>query len=146
MRIFTIGFTQKSAQDFFELLKNSGVETVVDIRLNNTSQLAGFAKYPDIKYFLKAICDIDYVHDTTFAPTEEIMKNYKNKKTDWTQFEKEFNELLNQRNIEEHIKNNYETKDNICLLCSEAQPQKCHRKLTAQKFSEIFNGVQIQHL
>ncbi len=144
--IYTIGFTQKTAQEFFELLKNNNVVLILDIRLNNTSQLAAFAKYPDIKYFLKTICNIDYVYDSMFAPSEEIMKNYKNKKIDWLQYKKDFSELLKQRNINSLIKEKYSSKNNICLLCSEAMPTSCHRQLIAEKFNELFDDIKIIHL
>lgn len=144
--IYTIGFTQKTAQEFFELLKNNGIELVIDIRLNNTSQLAAFAKYPDIQYFLKAICNIEYIHDTVFSPTEDIMKNYKSKKTDWQHYKIEFNDLLKQRNIDYYIKEKYTLNNNICLLCSEAEPERCHRLLIAEKFIKIFIDMKIIHL
>jgi len=144
--IYTLGFTQKTAQEFFELLKKNGIEFVIDIRINNTSQLAAFAKYPDIKYFLKAICNIEYIHDTVFSPTEEIMKNYKSKKTDWQQYKIDFDELLMQRNIENYIKEKYTLNKNICLLCSEAEPERCHRLLIAEKFTEVFKDIKIIHL
>ncbi len=145
-QIYTIGFTKKTAQEFFELLKNNAVAMVLDIRLNNTSQLAAFAKYPDIKYFLNAICNIEYIHDTMFAPSDEIMKNYKNKKIDWPQYKKDFAELLKQRNVDSYIKEKYSSKNNICLLCSEAMPSRCHRQLIAEKFAELFDDVKIKHL
>jgi uncharacterized protein (DUF488 family) len=145
-RIYTIGFTQKTAQEFFELLKNNHVEHVIDIRLNNTSQLAAFAKYPDIKYFLKAICNIEYVHDLDLAPTENIMKEYKNKKIDWQQYEKEFDTLLKQRNIDSYIKEKYSSMNHVCLLCSEATADRCHRQLIAKKFADLFEDVTIKHL
>ena len=144
--IYTIGFTQKTAQNFFELLKNNNIEVVLDIRLNNTSQLAGFAKYPDIKYFLHEICNIDYVHDTEFSPTETTLKKYKKKEIKWEQYVEEFNQTMAKRNIHEYIQSNYATDKRICLLCSESTADQCHRRLVGNEFKEVFNDLEIVHL
>ncbi len=147
MKIFTIGFTKKTAQKFFELLKISYVDVLIDVRLNNTSQLAGFAKSPDIEYFLKEICDIKYIHDSTFAPTEKLLKDYKNNRLSWELYEETFADIMNSRKIEEYISSKYQflQDKNICLLCSEDIAQKCHRRLVAQYFESLFN-TSVNHL
>lgn len=146
-KIFTIGFTKKTAQVFFELLKKNKVNIVLDIRLNNTSQLAGFSKFPDIKYFLEELCAIGYICDVKFAPTEQILKDFKAKKIEWDEYVLQFNEVMNLRKINEYIKVKYDNcaYDNICLLCSEEKPINCHRSLVAKHFSEVLGG-NIVHL
>ena len=146
MKLYTIGFTQKNARTFFNLLRDNNVKTVVDIRLNNTSQLAAFAKGEDLKFFLTEFCQIEYVHDITFAPTETLLKDYKNKKISWFEYEKEFSRIMEGRNIKNYIIKNYSNKDSICLLCSEALRNQCHRRLVAEIFGEVFEDVQIIHL
>jgi uncharacterized protein (DUF488 family) len=146
MKVYTIGFTQKNARKFFNLLRDNNVKTVVDIRLNNTSQLAAFAKGEDLKFFLTEFCGIEYIHDITFAPTEILLKDYKNKKVSWLDYEDEFDRIMKRRNIKEYIAKNYANKDSICLLCSEASPNQCHRRLVAEIFKETLDGVQIIHL
>lgn len=145
-QIYTIGFTKKKAQEFFELLKRNNVEVILDIRLNNTSQLAGFAKYPDIKYFLKEICNITYIHDTKFSPTEATLKKYKKKGIHWEQYVEEFNQTMRERNILEHIKRNYSSDQTFCLLCSEPTADNCHRILVSNMFKKVFNNLEIIHL
>lgn len=137
--IYTIGFTKKSAEGFFELLQEKHIEIILDVRLNNTSQLAGFSKYPDIKYFLGKICNIQYISDIQLAPEEWILKDYKDKKITWDQYVIHFNELMEKRNITEHIKSCYDVLNGkrICLLCSEEKADHCHRLLIAQRFKEI---------
>ena len=144
MIIYTIGFTKKSAKEFFNKLIINKIKTVIDIRLNNTSQLAGYAKKEDLVYFLREIGNIGYVHRMEFAPSEEILKDYKNKKIGWIDYEKKYIELLNNRKILEKIK--ISDFDQACLLCSESMPEQCHRKLLADYFSSSFNDVEIKHL
>ncbi len=144
--LYTIGFTQKTAEKFFDLLKESNVKTVLDIRLNNTSQLAGFAKFPDLQYFLKKIYDIEYIHDTNFAPTESTLKRFKNKEIDWDGYVQEFTHTMNSRKIENYIAENYTNYDNICLLCSEPTAEKCHRRLIAEIFQNHYSNLKIRHL
>jgi len=145
-KILTIGFTKKTAQEFFELLMVNNVEMILDIRLNNTSQLAIFAKYPDIEYFLKVICNIAYIHDTRFSPTIETLKRYKKKEITWDEYIREFNQTMKKRNIIEYIKTNYSIDKKICLLCSEEESKHCHRSLVANMFSQTFNELKITHI
>lgn len=146
-KLYTIGFTKKSAQKFFELLENNNVNTVIDIRLNNTSQLSGFAKYPDIAFFLKTVSNIDYLHDLKFSPTEDILNNYKKKKYTWKDYIEHFDSLMIEREIDKHIIDNYSNclEKNYCLLCSEDTHGNCHRSLVSDKFNKIF-GIEIKHL
>ena len=145
-QLFTIGFTKKSAEIFFNLLRSNNIEIVLDIRLNNTSQLAAFAKYPDIQFFLKEICNIGYIHDKKLAPEEDTLKKYKKKDINWNEYVKEFENTMINRNIDSYIKNNYNHMKNICLLCSEHVADECHRRLVATKFKEHFNDLEILHL
>ena len=147
MNIYTIGFTKSSAEHFFSRLINNNIKIVLDVRINNTSQLAGFSKYPDIEYFLKSIADIKYMSDINFAPTDSILKDYKNKDISWEEYENKFTELMKERSIEEYIKNNYgiALKKNLCLLCSEDNANKCHRRFIAEYFRKVF-GNNIIHL
>lgn len=144
VQIFTIGFTKKSAEEFFGNLSAAGVKRVVDIRLNNVSQLAGFAKKNDLKYFLKAICGIDYIHIPELAPTQEILDEYKKHKGDWAVYEKKFLELMSTRQVEEYIQP--DILDGGCLLCSEDTPDQCHRRLVAEYFKDKWGDVEIRHL
>jgi len=144
MKLYTIGFTKKSAEKFFGMLNDAGVKRVVDIRLNNTSQLAGFAKKEDLVYFLKKIGDIDYTHRPELAPTQEIMDAFKKKKGSWEIYEKNFLALITQRAVEDAIPRNM--LDGACLLCSEEKPQKCHRRLVAEYFREKWPEIEIVHL
>ncbi|HBY95695.1 MAG TPA: hypothetical protein DEP84_17365 [Chloroflexi bacterium] len=144
MKVYTIGFTKKSAHRFFELLRRSGAQRVVDVRLNNVSQLAGFAKKDDLAYFLKEICGMEYVHLPELAPTQEMLDEYKKKRGDWKTYETEFLELMKQRRIEETILP--EMIENGCLLCSEDKPHHCHRRLVAEYLKQHWGDVDIVHL
>lgn len=145
MKIFTIGFTKKSAETFFTRLKQAGVSRLVDVRLNNVSQLAGFTKRDDLRYFAKAICNIDYVHLPQLAPTADILDPYKKqKKGDWDLYERQFLDLMKARKIEENISPGL--LDGGCLLCSEEKPHHCHRRLVAEYLSEKWGGIEIQHI
>lgn len=144
MKIFTIGFTNKKAEIFFERLRQAGVKRVVDVRLSNVSQLAGFSKKDDLKYFLRAVAGIDYVHVPELAPTKELLDAYKKFKGDWTVYEKEFLELMEQRHIESAIAK--DLIDESCLLCSEDKPHHCHRRLVAEYLQRRWPDVSIEHL
>jgi uncharacterized protein (DUF488 family) len=144
IQLFTIGFTQKTAQEFFEILKKSQVKCVIDTRVNNISQLAGFAKRKDLQYFLKEICNIDYLHILDLAPTKELLDDYKKKRIDWNTYEQKFNNLIHQRQIEKKISPEILTQS--CLLCSEAKPHHCHRRLVAEYFNQQWENIKICHL
>lgn len=143
--MYTIGFTKKSAEKFFDLLKKNGVKTVFDVRLNNSTQLAGFSKGKDLDYFLRKILSVNYIHDINFSPTKEILDDYKNKKINWNKYEEEFNKLLRKRNLESYIKNNLKDKlDKICFLCSEDTADYCHRRLVVEYIKGILNDEEIE--
>ena len=144
MKVFTIGFTKKTARRFFDLLRTSGAKRVVDVRLNNASQLAGFAKKDDLAYFLKEICGMDYVHLHVLAPTQEMLDEYKRKRGDWLTYETRYLELMKQRRIKETIPR--EVIADGCLLCSEDKPHHCHRRLVAEYLKQHWGDVDIVHL
>jgi uncharacterized protein (DUF488 family) len=144
MNLFTIGFTKKSAEQFFTRLKNSGTERLVDVRLNNVSQLAGFAKKDDLRYFLEAICGISYLHLPLLAPTQEMLDSYKKKRGEWQLYEKQFLELMRERQIEREVSR--EVLKDACLLCSEDTPEHCHRRLVAEYLRDKWSDVEIAHL
>ena len=143
VKIFTIGFTKTSAKGFFDRLKASGARRIVDVRLNNISQLAGFAKRDDLAYFASEICGMDYSHLPALAPTQQILDEYKKSKGSWTNYERKFLQLMEDRKIEglrpEQI-------DGACLLCSEDKPHQCHRRLVAEYLKSKWGDVQIRHL
>lgn len=145
MKIHTIGFTKKTAQVFFELLKASNVKRVVDVRLNNSSQLAGFAKKEDLKYFLEKICGIQYAHEPLLAPTQEMLDEYKKNGGNWVTYEQRFTDLMQKRKIEDNIPK--ELIDDGCLLCSEDKPHNCHRRIVAEYFKKHWQEeITISHL
>lgn len=144
MKIFTIGFTKKSAESFFTKLKAAGVKRLVDIRLNNVSQLAGFTKKDDLRYFVKEICSIEYSHLPELAPTQDILNAYKKKRASWSDYEQKFLELMRSRRVEESVPR--EISEGSCLLCSEEKPDHCHRRLVAEYLKEKWGNVEIKHI
>lgn len=142
--IYTIGFTRKSADKFFNMLGRSGVKRVIDVRLNNSSQLAGFAKRDDLRYFLKTICGIDYSHELILAPTKAILANYKKKSGTWEEYESSFIELMAERRVEHQMSK--KVVNNGCLLCGEPTPEQCHRRLVAEYLRRQWGDVDIRHL
>lgn len=144
MKLFTIGFTKKSARRFFDLLRSSAAKRIVDVRLNNVSQLAGFAKKDDLTYFAKAICGMDYVHLPALAPTQEMLDQYKKQRGDWSEYERQFRDLMKHRRIEDTVSK--EAIADGCLLCSEDKPIHCHRRLVAEYLKEHWGDIEIVHL
>ncbi len=144
MRLYTIGFTRTTAEAFFSRLSKAGVRRVMDVRLNNVSQLAGFAKKNDLAYFLKAICRIDYEHRPELAPTRDIMDEYKKHGGDWADYEQRFLELMARRRVEDALPRS--SLDRGCLLCSEDKPDHCHRRLVAEYLKDRWGGLHIVHL
>ena len=142
--LYTIGFTKKNAEEFFTLLSDSNIKTLIDIRLNNVSQLAGFTKRNDLEYFLKKICNINYDYRPEFAPTKEVLDAYKKKEITWLDYEIKYNAILQQRQVCKQI-----TLDKLamaCLLCSEPTAEKCHRRLLAEYFKNSCGGIDIKHI
>lgn len=142
--VFTIGFTQSSAEQFFTRLIDARVRCVVDVRLNNVSQLAGFSKRDDLAYFLRAIAGIDYVHLPVLAPTQAMLDALKKHRGDWAAYEHDFLHLMRERRIEAIVPR--ATIDGGCLLCSEATPEHCHRRLVAEYLQRAWGDVTITHL
>ncbi|MGF1641206.1 MAG: DUF488 family protein [Rhodospirillales bacterium] len=143
--VSTIGFTQTTAEGFFERLLKARVGKVIDVRLHNTSQLAGFAKADDLAYFLRKIGGIQYLHQPLLAPTDAILKAYKKEKGDWESYERQFVSLMAERRIEDRLQP--ESLDGACLLCSEAKPHHCHRRLVCDYLNERWGGnLTVRHL
>jgi uncharacterized protein (DUF488 family) len=145
MEIYSIGFTQKSAGQFFDTLKAHGIERLLDIRLNNTSQLAGFAKQADLVYFLREICAASYEHQPLLAPTREMLDSYKKKKGEWDAYERDFLALMRARNIEDKLDKESFARKTV-LLCSEPTAEHCHRRLVLEHLQEHWGDVRIVHL
>lgn len=145
MNIYTIGFTKKSAKEFFTLLKKNNISIVYDIRLNNYNQLAGFSKGKDLEFFLKEINNIGYSHEKIFAPTKEILDDYKKKRITWKEYEEMYKNLLEKRKVYTYIEQNKIIKEGACFLCSEHIPDQCHRRLLVDYISNRFE-VNIKHL
>ena len=144
VKLFTIGFTNKSAEEFFNLLCNNKVSKIIDTRINNISQLAGFTKEIDLKYFAKKIGNIEYEHKIDYAPTKELLSRYRHKDITWKQYEKEYLSLLKTRNIKQ--KTNIADFNYNCFLCSEHLPDKCHRRILVEYFKALSSDLQIIHL
>jgi uncharacterized protein (DUF488 family) len=144
MKLYTIGFTKKSAEKFFGLLRKAEVTTLIDVRLNNVSQLSGFAKRDDLKYFLREICDVQYAHRIDLAPTQPLLDDYKKQGASWTSYEDRFLELMKTRHIETTVPR--ELLNNAVLLCSEHEAQHCHRRLVAEYMAQQWGDVSIEHL
>lgn len=144
MKVFTIGFTKKNAKQFFSLLKQPDLKRVIDIRLNNVSQLAGFTKRDDLRYFLKELCSLDYVHRPDLAPSKDILDAYKKAKGDWSVYEIKFRDLLAQRRVESTIPK--ELVDGGCFLCSETTTEQCHRRLVVEYLQEKWGNLEVRNL
>ena len=143
MKLLTIGFTKTTAKNFFNRLKRSGARNIIDVRLNNTSQLAGFSKRDDLSYFADTICGMGYQHIPDLAPTKNIFDDYKKHKGSWEEYEEKFLDLMAQRRIEEIDRDQL---DGGCLLCAEDKPHHCHRRLVAEYLRDKWGGVEIEHL
>lgn len=145
MEIYTIGFAGKTAERFFEALRDAGIQQLVDVRLNNTSQLAGFTKKADIPYFLGRLANIDYRHEPSLAPTTGALRAYRSRVIDWAAYEAAFLDLMAERDLPGGL-NRSDFSDRIVLLCSEASPEKCHRRLVAELLSAAWDVGKVEHL
>jgi uncharacterized protein (DUF488 family) len=145
VEIYTIGFTKKSAGQFFGTLKDAGIKRLIDVRLNNSSQLAGFTKRDDLAYFLRAICDADYVHELLLAPEQDLLDYYRKHKGSWAEYERRFLDLMASRRIENVLDRGLFSGRTI-LLCSEATAEHCHRRIVAEYLQAHWVDVTIQHL
>lgn len=147
MTLYTIGFTQKTAEHFFGLIKTNHIELLVDIRLNNKSQLAGFSKGEDLRFFLNEICNCKYEHCVEYAPTKDILDRYKKGKIDWSQYVSEYIPLMGSRKAPEKFLSKFSNIKNICLLCSEPTPERCHRRLLAEMIEKAApNDISVIHI
>lgn len=145
MNVFTIGFTKKNAESFFGFLRTNNVRRLLDVRLNNVSQLAGFAKRDDLSFFLKELCDAEYEHVPELAPTKDILNAYKKGDMTWAVYEERFLNLMAQRNIERIMRSELAVDD--CLLCSEHEPHQCHRRLVVDYINRTTDmNLSVKHL
>lgn len=145
MEIYTIGFTGRKAAEFFGKLKQHGIKRLIDVRLNNTSQLSGFTKKDDLKFFLKEICQADYIHEPLLAPSEQLLNDYKKKRCNWNNYETIFNNLMSERQVDRKL-NRELFRIPTVLLCSETKADQCHRRLIAEYLQEKWDNVEIIHL
>ena len=145
MEIYSIGFTQKSAGEFFGTLKSHAIERLLDVRLNNTSQLAGFAKQADLAWFLGEICGAAYEHEPLLAPTQEMLDAFKKHKGSWDVYEQSFLSLMKERKIESAIDRESFAKRTV-LLCSEPTAERCHRRLVLEYLQQHWEGIKVHHL
>lgn len=145
MKLYTIGVSKKTAEQFFKLLKKNKVKKLLDIRLKNTSGLLGFSKTKDLKYFCEKCHNIKYEHVPLLAPTEDLLKAYQKNK-DWEAYKKEFAKILKSRPIVDTFKQASDGFNNVCLLCSEPKPEKCHRRLVAEYVAKHIENLEIDHL
>ena len=147
MTIYTMGFAKKNAESFFETLKANGVQLLIDVRLNNKSQLAGFTKGNDIQYFLKVIGGIEYLHCVEYAPTKELLSSYQKKEITWAEYVTTYQKIIERRNAHIMFFDRFSDYEKVCLLCSEPTPEQCHRRLFAEMV-EAYNpgGVEIKHV
>jgi uncharacterized protein (DUF488 family) len=146
MRLYTIGFTQKSAQEFFELLRDNGVQRLIDIRIHPHGQLSGFARQYDLPYFLDELAgQCQYLYLPVLAPTEEIMKDYR-KDGNWARYAARFEALMDERNIPAGMDRSIFSNATGCLLCSESTPEHCHRRLVADRLAKAWPGLEVIHI
>jgi uncharacterized protein (DUF488 family) len=145
VEIYSIGFTKKSAAQFFGSLRGAGIERLLDVRLNNVSQLAGFTKRDDLKFFLAELCDADYQHDPLLAPTQSLLDDYKKRHRPWEEYADGFLKLMGERRIEEHLDPSL-FEHRTVLLCSEPTAERCHRRLVIDYLDKTWGGVSAVHL
>ena len=143
MKLFTIGFTKTTAERFFNRLQKSGAKKLIDVRLNSVSQLAGFAKHDDLRFFVDRLCHMGYEHIPILAPTQALLDEYKKEGGAWESYADKFLALMSSRNIENLDRARF---DAGCLLCSEDKPHHCHRRLVAEYLQEKWPDVEIVHL
>lgn len=144
-KVYTIGFTRKNAAEFFGALRTAGIERVLDVRTNNTSQLARFTKREDLPFFLEEICGAEYVHELLLAPPKELVDAYKKRKIPWEEYEARFLRLMVERRAEERLVPEMFDVPTV-LLCSEATPEHCHRRLVLEYLRSKWGNIDIVHL
>ena len=141
-----MGFTQKNAEQFFGLISRNKIQLMIDVRLNNQSQLAGFTKGRDLEFFLEKLCNCKYEHNTIFAPTKEILNAYKKQQISWEDYVVQYNALIEKRDVEDIFRTKYLEFNRILLLCSEPTAEKCHRRLLAERLMDCISDIQIIHI
>ena len=147
MLLYTIGFTKKSAETFFEGIKYRGIQMLVDVRLKNTSQLMRFSHGKDIEYFLQNLCNCKYEHCVNYAPTKEILTDWKKKRITWPEYEKRYRTLMTERKAVRNFITCYDgVYETVCLLCSEPTPEHCHRRLFAEMIQEAKPDIEVIHI
>ena len=146
MKIYTMGFAKKKAEEFFGLITRNNISLLVDIRLNNKSQLAGFTKGDDLKYFLERICSCKYQHCINYAPDKEILNDWKKGNITWPEYERKYTALMKARKAAEDFISRFSNYDSVCLLCSEPSPEHCHRRLFAEMINMIVPETEIKHI
>jgi uncharacterized protein (DUF488 family) len=145
VEIYTIGFTKKNAAEFFQTLRRAGIRRLIDVRLNNTSQLAAFAKRDDLQFFLRELCQADYRHEPTLAPTDDILDAYKKKQISWQEYETRYVDLLIDRAAHNAVDRRLFDVPAV-LLCSEPSPERCHRRLAAEYLAAKWGDAKVIHL
>jgi uncharacterized protein (DUF488 family) len=145
MKAYSIGFTKRTAADFFAALRRAEIRRLLDVRLHNASQLAGFTKRDDLPFFLKELCGADYRHEPLFTPTPELLEGYRKKHISWREYEPRFLSLLAERAVERQIDRKLFQIPTV-LLCSEATATRCHRRLILEYLQEKWGGLEIVHL
>ena len=145
MEIYTTGFTKKSAKTFFGALIDAGIEQLVDVRINNTSQLAGFAKRDDLDYFLRELVGASYIHEPLLAPTRELLKSFRQRDVDWDEYQVAFLELMRERRVETELSRDLFSRRTV-LLCSENEPEHCHRRLVVEYLALHWGEMRAVHL
>ena len=145
MEVYTIGFAKRTAPDFFGALRRAGIRRLVDVRLNNTSQLAGFTKRDDLPFLLYEICRAEYLHEPLLAPTQDMLDTYKKRKGSWQDYERRFLQLMAERKIEERISPALFAVPTV-LLCSETTADHCHRRLVCAYLQDAWGDLEAVHL
>jgi len=145
MEVFTIGFAKKTAEEFFGLLSKAGIRRLVDVRLRNTSHLAGWAKQVDLEFFLRELLGAEYIHELRLAPTDELLTDYRKRRVGWEEYEQRFLGLMAERRIEEQIPRSLFEIPTV-LLCTEPTAERCHRRLVAEYLGERWGGLKVVHL
>lgn len=145
MEIYTIGFTKRRAAAFFGALRGAGIRLLIDVRLNNSSQLAGFTKREDLPFFLQAICGAEYRHEPLLAPTQDLLDRYRKEKGGWEDYERRFLALLAERRVEAVLERGLFAVPAV-LLCSETTAERCHRRLVCEYLARHWGDVRAVHL
>ncbi|MDP8951624.1 MAG: DUF488 domain-containing protein [Actinomycetota bacterium] len=146
MEIYTIGFTKKTAPEFFGALRRTGIRRLLDVRLNNSSQLAGLTKRDDLPFFLEELCGARYAHEPLLAPTPQILDAYRKGEEGWPEYERRFLELMRERRVEEKLDRDLFRVAPTALLCSEVRPERCHRRLVLEYLGPKWGGIRPVHL